>query len=338
MAVSPSDEAKEYLQELVDENDSLHLSSSCFQTVKQGVDAVDQHYCLDVLPVVLEKSSFPMTLTCPYRSSHVTLVSRMVERCSSSNYLELKLFNRICHHQKRKETLKHFEILNHDSYDGDEIWGTYGVRHLDGFLGAVSLKGGFPSLAIAPCVPGQDVYNVSVVSDEGFTNPQCPTQLAFLSFLQVPQRTESPMCLVAHWNCKNCSTSEYSECTMDIDIENETLETPKNDDRTVGSSMKTESALTRAFSWKINLQIGGQIMQLLMNHIIMLLKCSSRDKSTTERTPDTPNNRLGRYKRSASFNSRKIALFFSILSSIGTMVLIYLTLRVKQINDALVHV
>ncbi|RID77149.1 hypothetical protein BRARA_A00079 [Brassica rapa] len=40
-----------------------------------------------------------------------------------------------------------------------------------------------------------------------------------------------------------------------------------------------------------------------------------------------------RYKRAASFDSRKIVILFSILSSVGTLILIYLTLRVRQNGD-----
>ncbi|KAL6523681.1 hypothetical protein OROGR_017284 [Orobanche gracilis] len=86
---------------------------------------------------------------------------------------------------------------------------------------------------------------------------------------------------------------------------------------------------------EICLQIGGKLMQLLMNHGTELPKFTSRDRFVTERVNDMPNNRSRKFKRSASFNSRRVVLLFSVLSSMGTIVLIYLTLRVRlQISDA----
>ncbi|KAI3989726.1 hypothetical protein MKX01_009218 [Papaver californicum] len=245
MAVSLSKEEKAYLEEIMDGNDS----SSCFQIVNPSLDDAEdnQHYCIDVLPV-LENSSFPAAM------------------------------------------------LNTSSH-------------------------------------GQDIYNVSVVSDDGITVSKCPTEQAFMSFLQVPQ--QSPMCLVAEWDCNSCSILEYSDCSLEVDIDNKTTETPKTYDGTLKESTETEGASARVSRRITGPEIGGQITQALMNHFSMLLKCSLKDKSNQERGPDTPNNRCGRYKRSASFNSRRVAFLFSTLSSIGTIVLIYLTLRVKLINDAL---
>ncbi|KAG2240577.1 hypothetical protein Bca52824_090541 [Brassica carinata] len=59
---------------------------------------------------------------------------------------------------------------------------------------------------------------------------------------------------------------------------------------------------------------------------------SECDKAISERCHDAPTNRWRRYKRAASFDSRKIVIIFSILSSVGTLILIYLTLRVRLIN------
>ncbi|RZC64537.1 hypothetical protein C5167_008228 [Papaver somniferum] len=247
MAVSLSKEGKAYLEGIMDGIDD----SSCFQMVNPSLDDAEdnQHYCIDVLPV-LENSSFPAVM------------------------------------------------LNAGSH-------------------------------------GQNVYNFSVVPDDGITVSKCPTEQAFMNYLQVPQ--QSPMCLVAEWDCKTCSILEYSDCSLEVDIDNETTETPKTYDGTVGESTESEGASERVSRWMNGLEIGGKITQALMNHFSMQLKCSSKDKSNQERGPDTPKNRCGRYKRSASFNSRRVAFLFSTLSSIGTIVLIYLTLRVKLINDALIH-
>ncbi|MCL7032554.1 hypothetical protein MKW94_023042 [Papaver nudicaule] len=193
----------------------------------------------------------------------------------------------------------------------------------------------FSAVSLNTSSHGQGVYDVSVVPDDGITVSQRLLEQAFMSFLQGPQ--QSPISLVAEWDCKTCSILEYSDCSLEVDIENETTETPKTYDGTLGESMETEGASMRVARWMTGLEIGGKITQALMNHFSMQLKCSSKDKSNQERGPDTPNNRFGRYKRSASFNSRRVAFLFSTLSSIGTIVLIYLTLRVKLINDALVH-
>ncbi|KAL7584376.1 uncharacterized protein LOC111903851 isoform X1 [Lactuca sativa] len=97
----------------------------------------------------------------------------------------------------------------------------------------------------------------------------------------------------------------YSVCIeKDVDIEKGKSETPGINQETVGD-LKNEE---------------GQM--LLMNHNLILPKFSIREAP-----------RMRKYKRSSSFNSRKVLLLFSVLSSLGTIILIYLTLRVKQIGD-----
>uniref|UniRef100_A0A5B7A8W0 Uncharacterized protein n=1 Tax=Davidia involucrata TaxID=16924 RepID=A0A5B7A8W0_DAVIN len=198
-------------------------------------------------------------------------------------------------------------------------------------------------MAVNSCEEGQDAYSILVLPDEGTTNPQCESQLALLSLLEVPNPFKSQACMDAQLNCQNYinlgleNADAYSPCIVDIDTEKVNSEIPETNDETV-EKLKTESPLTRALQKQINLQMGEKFMQLLMNHSLMLPKITSKDKSATERVHDTPNNRSRKYKRSASFNSRKVVLLFSVLSSMGTMVLIYLTLRVRQIGDGFVHV
>ncbi|XP_076901081.1 uncharacterized protein LOC143555402 isoform X3 [Bidens hawaiensis] len=113
----------------------------------------------------------------------------------------------------------------------------------------------------------------------------------------------------------------YSTCTVDDDIEK-------------GEKLKSqcnEQVLTK----QISFDMGGKYMQLLMNHSLMLSKFSSRDRIATEKLLDAPKSR--KYKRAASFSSRKVVLLFSVLSSLGTMILIYLTLRVRQMGETSVH-
>ncbi|KAG9158336.1 hypothetical protein Leryth_000454 [Lithospermum erythrorhizon] len=98
--------------------------------------------------------------------------------------------------------------------------------------------------------------------------------------------------------------------------------------------MKFGSTFLRVVQREISLQIGGKFMQLLMNRSLDLSKFCFRDKNAGKRIYDTSTNRSRKYKRSASFNSRRVFLLFSVVSIMGTMILIYLTLRVRQITDA----
>ncbi|XP_043695749.1 uncharacterized protein LOC122646273 isoform X2 [Telopea speciosissima] len=198
-------------------------------------------------------------------------------------------------------------------------------------------------MAGAPCEEDQDVYSISVISERGNTNPQLPSQFSLLSFLEVPYASESKSGLDNDWNDMTSvsfqmeSADRCSSCSVDIDVEEKNLSKPKTEEKTAHCSIKTESALTSTSQRKISIQIGGKIMQLLLNHNPILLKPSSRDKSVTEGAHDTTNSRWRRYKRTASLDSRKVVVFSSVLSSMGTLLLIYLTLRVKQIGDGLVH-
>ncbi|KAF9610182.1 hypothetical protein IFM89_020691 [Coptis chinensis] len=194
------------------------------------------------------------------------------------------------------------------------------------------------SSTTTPCdeLQGQDSYNISVVSENEIADPLYP---AYLNFQATPKPVENPTCKDPQWDCKNCTVLQigvvdrYSPCNVDTDSKKESLDEPDNDG--IGSLKRVEGSLYRMFHRKLSLLIGEKIMQLLMNHSIMLLKCTSGDKPVAERAPDTPNSRWRRYKRAASLDSRKVVLLFSILSSLGTLVLIYLTLRVKQMDDEL---
>ncbi|KAL9459070.1 hypothetical protein AB3S75_002454 [Citrus x aurantiifolia] len=169
----------------------------------------------------------------------------------------------------------------------------------------------------------QDVYGISVLPDEGNTSPNCTSQLTFLSFLEVPFPSKSRTSLDTQLDCHKCidlqmkSADTYSSCIVDINIEKENLETLKSNDETFGS-----------------IKSDGVHMQKVLQRQASL----NIDKSPTERTHDAPTNRWRRYRRAASFDSRKVVLLFSILSSLGTLILIYLTLRVRQNGDGFNHV
>ncbi|XP_038697428.1 uncharacterized protein LOC119995112 isoform X2 [Tripterygium wilfordii] len=181
---------------------------------------------------------------------------------------------------------------------------------------------------------GQDVYSISVLSKEGNTSPNCTSHLAFLSFLGVPIPSKNEMCLDIQSNCRDYidvqieSADAYTRCILDSDIEKEMVKIPKTNNETAQSTKS--GALTKVLLRQASLKSGGKLMQPLMTYGSMLLKFLFKDKASIERGLDTPNNRWRRYKRASPFDSRRIVIFFSILSSFGTLVLIYLTLRVRE--------
>ena len=97
-------------------------------------------------------------------------------------------------------------------------------------------------------VQGQDVYNISVLPEEG-KNPKCTPQLTFLGLLEVPFSSKNQMCLDAELNCQNCidlkvdGEDAYSSCILDINIKKETPDKLKSSDETVGNS-KSEGIVT----------------------------------------------------------------------------------------------
>lgn len=170
-----------------------------------------------------------------------------------------------------------------------------------------------------------------LISYDGSTNgPECESE----SIVVVPNLMKTQMCLDAHPKSQNHTSIKvdvmdiYATSILDTDIEKGKVEPPKSNDEAAGN-LKTEDSLTRALQREISLHVGGRFMQLLTNNCLELPKFSPRD-----RVFDTPSNRSRKYKRSSSFNSRRVVFLFSILSSIGTIILIYLTLRVRQIADA----
>ncbi|GMI67682.1 hypothetical protein like AT4G39900 [Hibiscus trionum] len=239
MVAKSTEEEKPFLSGMVDENTNLPDDVSCFELIKSGFDETNQHCSLDVLPILIEETSFPVREKCSLNTSH-----------------------------------------------------------------------------------GQDVYSISVLPEEGNTSPSCRPHLTFLSLLEVPFSSKNQMCLDAPLSCQNCidlkvdGEDGYSSCILDISIEKETPDILKSSDETVG-----------------NLKSEGVVTKVLQRQASLIA-----DKSSTERVHDAPTNRWRRYKRVASFDSRKIVLLFSILSSMGTLILIYLTLRVRQSIDGFNHV
>ncbi|KAK9069452.1 hypothetical protein SSX86_011356 [Deinandra increscens subsp. villosa] len=186
---------------------------------------------------------------------------------------------------------------------------------------------------------GCDAYTVVVLSDEcdnglghelpiDFSIPAA-TEAAVIplkSQLSLDGRLSNQSCI----NMMVENPVAYSVHVDDIEM-GKSEDTRNNNEETLGD-LKNEQVLTKSLQKQISFDMGGKYMQLLMNHSLMLSKFSTRDKIAGEKVVDAPRSR--KYKRVASFNSRKVVLLFSVLSSLGTIILIYLTLRVRHMGDA----
>ncbi|KAH6808157.1 hypothetical protein C2S51_029265 [Perilla frutescens var. frutescens] len=178
----------------------------------------------------------------------------------------------------------------------------------------------------------QNAHSVVVLNDGGTTEPQYEPP-SNINYTEVPIVMQSQMFLNSkpglhnHTNLEVDKVNNYAPCVLDVDIEKGKAENLKSNDKAVANLMSDDS-LPKALQRDICLHIGGKFMQLLMNHGIELPKFTSR-----ERVYDTASSRSRKYKRSHSFNSRRVVLLFSVLSSLGTIILIYLTLRVRLISD-----
>ncbi|KAK9070228.1 hypothetical protein SSX86_010628 [Deinandra increscens subsp. villosa] len=183
-------------------------------------------------------------------------------------------------------------------------------------------------MAVSSTEEGCDAYSVVPLSDEC----ELPMNLSSSSATEACIPLKSQLSLDARLSNQSYinmiveNAVAYSTCTTDVDdIENGgKLDTQCND-----------QALKKSLQKQISFDMGGKYMQLLMNHSLMLSKFTTRDRIATDKILDAPKSR--KYKRAASFNSRKVVLLFSVLSSLGTIILIYLTLRVRQMGDASVH-
>ncbi|XP_048600952.1 uncharacterized protein LOC106439305 isoform X2 [Brassica napus] len=168
----------------------------------------------------------------------------------------------------------------------------------------------------------QDVCTISVLPDEGNTvPPQCTSsQFTLLSFVKALLPSKNQMFIDAQLNCQKTQnrinvllggTDSYQSCVVDINVEKGNG--GEAHDGGVVGNVKSES--------------------VHMQKVLQRQASMTTDKAISERCHDAPANRWRRYKRAASFDSRKIVILFSILSSVGTLILIYLTLRVRQSGD-----
>ncbi|EPS63783.1 hypothetical protein M569_11004 [Genlisea aurea] len=112
------------------------------------------------------------------------------------------------------------------------------------------------------------------------------------------------------------------------DIEKGRADNPKPTEECVIKNSKNDDSRARTLLRDVSSQIGGKLMLLFMKNGSELPKFTSR-----ERGYETASNRSRKYKRTSSFNSRRVVLISSVLSIMGTIILIYLTLRARQISD-----
>ncbi|KAJ4914074.1 Uncharacterized protein Rs2_08695 [Raphanus sativus] len=163
----------------------------------------------------------------------------------------------------------------------------------------------------------QDVCTISVLPDQG--NTLVP-HFTLFSFVKALLPSKNQMFIDAQLNCQKTQnrinvllggTDSYQSCVVDINLEKGNGAEPH--DGGVLGNLKSET--------------------LHMQKVLQRQASMTTDKAISERCHDAPTNRWRRYKRAASFDSRKIVILFSILSSVGTLILIYLTLRVRQSGD-----
>ncbi|CAI9753167.1 unnamed protein product [Fraxinus pennsylvanica] len=177
--------------------------------------------------------------------------------------------------------------------------------------------------------------SVVVLPDGGTAKPENDSQLNIVRHMEAFNMMKSVVCLTTESNLENANlkmdkANNPAPCILDVDIEKGKSENTNLNDESV-ELLKTNDSFARTLQREISL--GRKFTQLLMNHSSELPKFTSREKFLTEGVYDALTNRSRKYKRSASFNSRRVVLLFSVLSIMGTIILIYLTLRMWLIGD-----
>ncbi|MCD7460217.1 hypothetical protein HAX54_043105 [Datura stramonium] len=158
--------------------------------------------------------------------------------------------------------------------------------------------------------------DAAVLPNKGVIAPPCDESYIHFPILSTPTSVKIPITR-NHATLKNDSTPYI----LDIDIEKANPEALKST-----ANLKNEDSLTTMLNREITSQIAGKLIQFLPDFTF-------KDKWVADIMCDNSSNRLMKYKRMASFNSRRVALLFSVLSSVGTIILICLTLRVRMNAD-----
>ncbi|KAK1391969.1 Trigger factor like [Heracleum sosnowskyi] len=188
----------------------------------------------------------------------------------------------------------------------------------------------------------EDQDCIALLPDQPTSIPLCETKLPFVKVLQVPQPLKHSLSLDAVLISQNKVNRYMDDVDVfypfiaDVDLEKGMSEKPKTKIEPT-TNVKNAHPFTKTIQRQMSVPMGEKIMQMLMDHSLALPKFSFREKIVSENIGDMPSNRLRKYKRSASFNSRKVVLLFSVMSCLGTMILIMLTLRVRQMADGSHH-
>lgn len=207
-------------------------------------------------------------------------------------------------------------------------------------ISASPLDSFFTAMAVHLSQEGQDC--IALLPDQPTSISLCETKLPFLKVLQVPQPLKHSLSLDAVLISQN-KVNRYMDdvdifypLVADVDLEKGKSEKPKIKVEPT-TSVKNDNPFTKTIQRQMSVPMGEKIMQMLTDHSLVLPKFTFREKIVPENIGEMPSNRLRKYKRSASFNSRKVVLLFSVMSCLGTMILIMLTLRVRQMADGSHH-
>ncbi|KAK9678610.1 hypothetical protein RND81_11G222700 [Saponaria officinalis] len=176
-------------------------------------------------------------------------------------------------------------------------------------------------MATNPSEQSQEFCHILVLTEEGKSMGSGTVNE------QLGSQSDSPT--KVHRTVDHVEISDpFPPCVVTVDIEQGGTDFLK---------INQDIALTKPLRRQNSLQTGGVAIQPLLNNILMLLKFDAKEKQGLERSHDGANNRWRKCKRPSLFDSRRIVFLFSILSSMGTLVLIYLTLRVRQASDGYIH-
>ncbi|KAK9075049.1 hypothetical protein SSX86_003368 [Deinandra increscens subsp. villosa] len=182
-----------------------------------------------------------------------------------------------------------------------------------------------------------DSFSAVDLPDEDNIVPHCEPSVALPNSMEVYVPLASQLLMVDQTKSQTYimkmmeSAEDCSKCSEKyVDIEKGKSGTTGINEETVGN-LKNEEVQMKSLQKQISFDMGGKYLQFLINHSLILPKFSTRG----EKVAEAP--RMRKYKRTTSFNSRKVALMFSVLSSLGTIILIYLTLRVRQMSAASIH-
>ncbi|CAN6479851.1 unnamed protein product [Victoria cruziana] len=194
----------------------------------------------------------------------------------------------------------------------------------------------------------EDPTGIPLVSEDGSSKPIVLSELAFLSPLRVlyPSKNHT---------CRSIPSSIGGN-------EPDQIVTPKCSSEYGDIPKITDGGtLTKVLTRANSLPVGGRSIQLLTDSGMMLLNCTSKGfklercssilpwcSSTQPIIPlyssngsykpvphDTGRDKWRTYKFYAPHDPRKIFLFFATVSSLGTILLIYLTLTVNKISEGL---